>query len=263
MSSAIEASFVVAAIDLELRTDEVLVHAQRHASHLRATLAVVHVAAHADGIDALTLDLQARIQRVTGLAQDQFQAVVLVGDVVASIVAFTSQHSTALLVMGAHQRSTVLERIVGTVISRLADQTSCPVLVVRPPYGLRVMVATDLSSTAEPTIAAGVAEARRRGVPLTVVHCIDAEVAPNADAGACADATAQIAATLAPYAIDAEVCVWSGNPPEVVLRAVFGTAADLVVLAKRSQLMLERIISPSTFDRLLDEAPCSVLLVPR
>ena len=64
-----------------------------------------------------------------------------------------------------------------TAAERVVRRASCSVLVTRPDFGLRVAVATDLSVPSVPAIVAGVQEAKRRDVPITVVHCVDTRAA--------------------------------------------------------------------------------------
>lgn len=142
-----------------------------------------------------------------------------------------------------------------TAAELVVRHASCSVLVTRPAYGLRVVVATDLSPPSLPAIAAGIREARRRNVAITVVHCVE-------DRAAIEEATSAIARILVEHACEAEIAVLQGPPLESILRSLDGVGADLLVLADHGHRgLVATLLGSSTTEALVRAAPCSVLVV--
>ena len=77
------------------------------------------------------------------------------------------------------------------------------------------------------------------------------------------DATAIIAAELADWAPSVRTTIWSGSPASQIIKAATEFGADLIVVASGSTGITETVLMGSTAHRVLNYAPCPVLVVRR
>lgn len=184
---------------------------------------------------------------------------------------------------------TIAERIGAGVIvvgpggtaHRVARATLTPVLVARPsPMGGSVLGATDFSDPSLPALKMAAEEAARRGVRFRAVHCLHFhDTVPVGGAG--------LPGTLVPWPVPsslidrlesasrerlaeavagidraAEVVVLLRPPASGIVETAATVATALVVVGTRGRTGLARLALGSVAERVLDRAPCSVLIVP-
>ncbi|MGC4006472.1 MAG: universal stress protein [Pirellulales bacterium] len=65
-----------------------------------------------------------------------------------------------------------------------------------------------------------------------------------------------------PEAFRREPVIQEGNPAEQILLAIRQLDIDLVVIGKQIKGRLDRLLLGSTSEKVLHNAPCSVLVVP-
>jgi nucleotide-binding universal stress UspA family protein len=165
------------------------------------------------------------------------------------------------------------------VSDEIVDHATCPVLVVRRPSIERVILADDGSAGAR--AAAAVLEwpifARRRVRVVTVSDAVAPDIGapgPGRVATAQDDRRRMIVAELA--AVDAlarssadrlaaaglttEIDIRHGDPAHEIICAATDWNADLIVMGTRGRTGLERLLLGSVARKVLQHAPCSVLI---
>ncbi|MBK9033247.1 MAG: universal stress protein [Myxococcales bacterium] len=261
---------ILVATDLSAAADEAVRAGFAQALAHGARLVVAHVLddGAGDATAAATIaPVRTTIARAIGGGGDDRAAVdalVLTGEPCGAIVAAAAARAAALIVVAAHGGASLRRQVLGGVAGRVVRHAPCAVLVARPPFGLRILVATDLSALSLPALAAAADEARRRGVAVTALHCLDPladGVAPAAAEDELARARARLSAAVQDCGLDAELVVERGDAAEIIARAAAGVAADLVVVATHGRTGLRRILLGSTAEAVVRSAPCSVLVV--
>jgi nucleotide-binding universal stress UspA family protein len=198
-----------------------------------------------------------------------------------------------LVVIGARGLGTVERFLLGSVSQAVVQTSKQPVLVVRPNpehrknQPLRMLYAYDGSASATaalrlaeklaaPTgtevIAVGVIEPLTAGkVPEWILKkardadteamCQAWEREHEADKQKARDELAAFMAKQSAPFNRAEVVIAEGHAAEQILQLVHDRQVDLVVLGTHGPRLIERLFIGSTSDKVLNYAPCSVLLV--
>jgi nucleotide-binding universal stress UspA family protein len=198
------------------------------------------------------------------------------GSAYAEIVKRSEAWRADLLVVGSHGHAG-LARWLGGVAERVVRHASCDVLVVRAPtaaqaYG-RVIAATDLSELSRPALTAGVAEARRRGATLEVVHAVgflDLEMLYLTEIGAASvnrattlpvdPARDQLLTFVKETGVEASSKVLDGAAAAAVVREAEEIAAELIVVGSHGKTGLKRFLIGNIAEKIVRHAPCSVLV---
>ncbi|MEO9185166.1 MAG: universal stress protein [Kofleriaceae bacterium] len=255
---------ILAAVGPGAEGDEAIRHADRHARAQAGRLTIARVIEGDDDPGGVARALVEQVRRVTGRAEPDFDAEVFNGKLADTLVREADARAAVLVV--AH----VSAADPGSIddVRRIARDARASVLVVRPQRGLRVLAATDLAASSAAVLAVAAAEARRRSVPLTALHCIEhrgIEGAPVRLPPELAEvierARLELATATRAVAHDAELSVVVGAPASAIIRAIDGVGADLVVVSTRGASGLERLLFGSVADAVLRAAPCSVYVV--
>lgn len=184
-----------------------------------------------------------------------------------------------LLVVGTRGLGPFTAALLGSVSAEIVDHATCPVLVVRRPSIERVVLAEDGSAGAR-TAAAVLAWPIFARSRVRVVTVSDAEAhlggAPGpgrvetalddrrrmVEAGlAAVDALAKSTAHwLTAAGLATEIDVRQGDPAHEIIRAATDWKADLIVMGTRGRTGLERLLVGSVARKVLQHAPCSVLI---
>jgi nucleotide-binding universal stress UspA family protein len=276
---------VLAAIDLTDAADEVLTQANAIAVSLRTKLIVSHVlhetlqarmlfpqfagmgAARQAAFEQVREAVKARIAAVAKRAISEVDVVVDSGSAHAGILSRAEQVSAGLIVVGP-----------GAVAERVARYAPCAVLVARPSPRGTVLGATDFSDPSLPAIETAVAEARRRGVTLRLMHCLEfsepvllgspsmaigvlpalpGEVVQELDR----DAHDRLRASLERFGVSGECLVTRGTAALSVVEAAKAVPTELVVVGMRGRSNLSRLLLGSVAEAILRTAPCSAIVV--
>jgi nucleotide-binding universal stress UspA family protein len=182
---------VLAAMDLDEGSDELLRQADALARSYKVKLSVCHVlpeifavrplfpqlhlddALNRSGLEASVRDaLLERIRAVTTRKLSQTEIEIEQGTVHAGILRAAERIGAGAVVVGGKVDPKGLH-ILGNAAEHVVRYADCPVLVARPSPAGKVLVATDFSDPALPAVEAGAAEARRRKADLTILHAID------------------------------------------------------------------------------------------
>lgn len=187
--------------------------------------------------------------------------------------------SADLIVVGTRGLGPFTAALLGSVSDEIVDHATWPVLVVRRPSIERVVLADDGSAGAR-TAAAVLAWpvfARSRVCVVTVSEAVAHDIgAPGrgtvetaqddrrqmVEAGlAAVDALARSSADrLTAAGLTTEIDVRQGDPTHEIIRAATDWNADLIVMGTRGRTGLERLLLGSVARKVLQHAPCSVLI---
>jgi nucleotide-binding universal stress UspA family protein len=237
------------------------------------TMAMVEIEARA--ADAVT----ARVVELTGRNADDFKVVIDSGEPDATIIRTAATVNAEITVTGSRGATGLRRLFLGSVARRVARHSHGSVLVARPTANPGcVLAATDLSSPSFPAIVAGAEEARRREARLVVLHNIDLwplpypsiemglgtaglPVAPAIDPGQLREIEQHLRNVLARLHVEGDCVITTGAPQTQIVRAAEEQKAGLVVVATHGRTGLARLALGSIAERVVEAAPCSVLVV--
>jgi nucleotide-binding universal stress UspA family protein len=283
---------ILAAMDLDKGSDELLRQADALARSYHVKLSVCHVLPEIFAVrplfpqlhldDALELsDLEAgvrdallkRIRTVTDRESPQIEIEIEQGTVHAGILRAAENIGAGAVVVGGKVDHKGLH-ILGGAAEHVVRYAHCPVLVARPSPAGKVLAATDFSDRSLPAVEAGAAEARHRKADLTIIHAIDLipvmspfyeefySVPPM-------DLSGEMRSIWQPRL---DECVHQfkakgggllrdGPAAEAILSAAAELPAQLVVVGTHGRTGLSRIALGSVAEAVVRAAPCSVLTV--
>lgn len=225
-------------------------------------------------------ELARRIEALLGPQSRPVSIIVARGEPEAEIVRQAQAWNADLIVLKGHGTTGLSRVFLGRTAERVVRFATVPVLVVRNVQGNGiVLTASDLSDPSLPAVAAGAAEARRRGARLVLLHAID--VWPDVYAAAAGGLLGAIG-TLPPPAlvqekrralletleqailregISGEARVVEGDPAKTIALTAEEIGADLVVVGTHGRTGLSRLALGSVAERVVHTAICSVLAV--
>jgi nucleotide-binding universal stress UspA family protein len=187
-----------------------------------------------------------------------------------------------LLVVGSHGRTGLEAFILGSVARNVAKHARCPVLIARAPReGLRrVVLAVDDSEHASHAAGFLARLPLPAAAEITVVHVLrpydpfpgmfptdlpefqqDVEEVRRHHRAAAEALVEARREQVAASGHTVTAALREGNPAAEVLAAAAELPADLVVAGARGASLIEGLLVGSVADRLLKQAPCSVLIV--
>ena len=182
---------ILAAMDLDKGSDELLRQADALARSCNVKLSVCHVLPEIFAVrplypqlhldDALKLsELEAsvreallkRILTVTHREPPQIAIEIEQGTVHAGILRAAENIGAGAVVVGGKVDHKGMH-ILGSAAEHVVRYAKCPVLVARHSPTGKVLAATDFSDPSLPAVEAGAAEAHHRRADLTIIHAID------------------------------------------------------------------------------------------
>ena len=169
----------------------------------------------------------------------------------------------------------------GTTAVDVVRHASTAVLVARQSTPGPVVGATDFSDPSLPALQLAAAEARRRGVPLHLLHAFDMDVFAEHRAPATAlpylqdkswialegldelraAAKRRLEEALRDTGLEGDVAVLPGSADEVIVQYAETVGAALVVLGTHGRSGFARLTLGSTAAAVVERAPSSVLVV--
>ena len=283
---------ILAAMDLDKGSDELLRQADALARSYNVKLSVCHVLPEIFAVrplfpqlhldDALKLsELEAavrdallkRIRTVTAREPPQIEIEIEQGTVHAGILRAAENIGAGAVVVGGKVDHRGLH-ILGSAAEHVVRYANCPVLVARPSPAGKVLAATDFSDPALPAVEAGAAEARHRKADLTIIHAIDLLPVMSPFYGEFygvppMDLSDQMRKI---WQQRLDECVHhfkakgggllrDGPAAPAILSAASELPAQLLVVGTHGRTGLSRIALGSVAEAVVRAAPCSVLIV--
>ena len=285
---------ILAAMDLDKGSEEVLRQADALARSYKVKLSVCHVLPEIFAVrplypqlhldDALKLsELEAtvrdalleRIRTVTAREPSQIGIEIEQGTVHSGILRAAENIGAGAVVVGGKVDHSGLH-ILGSAADHIVRYAKCPVLVARPSPAGKILAATDFSDPALPALEAGAAEARHRKTDLTIIHALNLfQMAspPHADLytysmfpmdlGDQMRKIGQQQLDECVHRFKAKggglLCDRSAAP--AILSAAAELPAQLLVVGTHGRTGLRRVALGSVAQSVVRTAPCSVLIV--
>jgi nucleotide-binding universal stress UspA family protein len=181
-----------------------------------------------------------------------------------------------LIALGTHGRRGLKRWLLGSVADQVVRAAHCRVLVARPSPPGAVLATTDLSEPGLPAIRAAAEEAARRQVRLVVMHAMDlpregdaamgllgalpALDPPEVRAQKRALAAELIATALQDAKAQGDIVIANDDAVDETLQLAQSLPAALVVVGTHGRSGLARVVLGSRASRVLEKAPCSVLV---
>ncbi|MGV3720986.1 MAG: universal stress protein [Actinomycetota bacterium] len=198
------------------------------------------------------------------------------------IIHAAEEFDADLLVLAAHELSRLEEFWLGSITRNVARHAACPVLIAREPvhHCERVVLAVDESEHSSQAADFVARLPLPENTVVTVLHVArpyqpfpglvpsdpvgfqrEVETVRRKRHQAGAALVEQVARRLETAGKRVTTSVQTGDPATEVLRQVTDQNADLVVMGARGVSLLRGLVIGSVADRLLENAPCSVILV--
>jgi len=277
--------------DFSRPSDAALVYARRLAAHTGATIHLLHV------VDNLFLravlgdphDYEAAALRQL---QDRTPARAEVASILAversdapadEITSYARTHAIELIVMGTHGRGRMAHLLLGSVAERVARTAPCPVLTMRDApdvddlKGVRILVPTDFSSSADAALGCARRLAARLSGSIRLLHVVEH---PGFDASYGSELSVpEVTALREQQMAHARTDLSSRNllidhsrvpitsdvllgPGSTMIADYAGdNAFDLIVMGTRGRGGFARLLIGSVAESIIRTAPCPVLTV--
>jgi nucleotide-binding universal stress UspA family protein len=271
---------VVVATDFSFTADRALDHARELARRAGADLRLVHALLPGEK-GTSTAELEARLRHL--LAEVELAScLVREGRPAETILAEAATSRADLIVIGADGLDHGRRPHLGSTVRRVIEHATCPVLVVhaadhvRGRRPQRILVATDFSEGARGALRRA---ARLLGISshdtVVLAHAynlsptVDLAVAPftrpEIDGLVRQEAARQLDQDVAAFrqaGMQPRAELLDGFPVEAVVARAQSLDADLVVTGTLGRSGLAHLLLGSTAERVVERAPCPVLVVP-
>jgi len=285
---------ILCAIDLSDYSTHVISWGRALAEKSRASLVIFHaVPPPGERLDSVACfsrnqDLSRRADRTITLLMEKagipWTSCVVCGEPAAALARAVKENNADLVIAASHGFSGFTRAFVGSVVERMARSSELPFLVLRckqspEPSGKRPVVrkiaaACDVPSCFPAKQAAYFAELL--DADLDVVHCVFSPV--NAEAKEHPDSYCAMQAKFAQHTKEQvlaalfrerqkqpgkiAVTVLEGDPNDMLPRFARAGNCDLMVTGVRPRTFLGRLLTGSTTETLIRQAPCHVLTIP-
>jgi len=283
---------ILAAMDLDNRSDDLLCQADAIARSYNVQLSVCHVLPEIfamrplfpqlhldDALKSSELEravrnaLLDRIRTLTTRESAQPGIEIEQGTVHAGILRAAERIGAGVVVVGGNVDHGGMQ-ILSNTAEHIVRYAHCPVLVARPSPAGNVLAATDFSDPALPAVEAGAAEARRLETDLTILHAIDLLPVMSPYYGEFfgmppMDLSDQMRNL---WQSKLEECAHhfkakgggllrDGSAASAILSAASELPAQLIVVGTHGRTGLNRVALGSVAEAVVRAAPCSVLIV--
>jgi nucleotide-binding universal stress UspA family protein len=234
-------------------------------------------------------EAQGRLRRIQALVgPGHSHATIRCGSAAVEILRFAKESGADLIVVGTHGVGASREACGEVVAARVRVQARCPVIVVSPsqsdatsaspssPAPIHgILVASDLTESAEAAIAYGCSLGQRLGCPVHVVHVTrHPRSRPRRTAGQTSEAneqavraaTVRLEATLAACTrrtgnTPVQGLIRVGDPATKILACARALGDDLVIVGGRRGRSLRRAVLGSVARQVVADAACATMTV--
>ncbi len=224
--------------------------------------------------------LQNQLARVAPDFASTPEVFVELGSPYAQLLRRAEQWQAQLIAIGTHGHTGLKHLLLGGVADQVVRAAHCHVLVARSsPANGPIVAATDLSDPALPAIELGAAEAKRLGRKLVVLHAMesprDGDAAmgllgalpaldsPETRVARRALASQIIETALSRLDVLGEVVIAEEDALTETLKLAESLAASMIVVGSHGRSGLSRVVLGSMSARIVERAPCSVLVARR
>lgn len=192
---------------------------------------------------------------------------VVEGDEVESILDFSKESMSDLIVMPSHRKTNVEIKAVGSVSLRVSSKANTSVLVVKQKPLMhidRILVNYDFLPSSIRALEKAIAIARKFGSKLLVLHVDHEEHQTHLKSiyNTVLEKKKNLLEDIKNQHkdIDVETLLLKGNPKEEVLKVINRGAYDLVVMGRRNPIDKSRVFLGSLALEVIKNSPVSVLI---
>jgi nucleotide-binding universal stress UspA family protein len=177
-----------------------------------------------------------------------------------------------LLVLGGKHHAALVRWFGGSTVHHAVRTIDVPILVAAPTDAMfpRILVATDLSDAARPTLEAALRFAGSFGSHVKVLHIVEPlpsvpdigiELDEREHLRLAEEGTQALLSDIDPeHAV--QVDVRAGAPARAIAEEAATWEANLVVVGSHGKGWVDRVLLGSTTERLLNRLPSPVLVIP-
>jgi nucleotide-binding universal stress UspA family protein len=228
-------------------------------------------------VEAISEAVAKRVREVTGRKDSEVQIFADHGTPYAEILNRAEAWGADLIVVGSHGMTSDASVLIGGVTDKVIRYAHSPVLVARPPKVRgRIVAGTDFSDPALPAVEAAVAEARRTGGHLSIVHSLELfwtltsagamgggypVISEEVYAEMQQAAQERMEGILRKFGTRGDILVKRGPAGPVLVSVATDINAELVVVGTIGRTGLRRLLLGSVAEAVASHAPCSVLIV--
>ena len=203
------------------------------------------VRSHRDALVAAELEIRSAHSDI------HVEPVLVRGRAASVIVEQAREMAADVIVLGHRGQGRWDSMLLGSVAAEVVDRAPCPVLVARDERLGAVILADDGSRHARIAESLVAGSPLFGGLPITVVTVVDGTF----------PYTSAAAERLRAAGFDATTEVRAGDPVDQIIASARQRGAGLIVVGTRGQTRLRRLILGSVAQKVLLNAPCSVLVV--
>jgi nucleotide-binding universal stress UspA family protein len=278
---------ILCLLDTTGRPDTALPFSTALADAFRAKLYLCYCMASPDPsseIESARSSAQREIPNVRGGNGPQFEIISVKGDLVQGIAREVARHRIDLIVMQLGRRSSPAP-LLGAMAEAVCRTTPCPLLVTRPRRPgngspartsakiREILAAYDFSTDSELALSYAVALSRRYHAKLHLMHVLPppekgtaqgADRFPSFSDSSFQQTSARLKHVISSETgggIDSELVLSQGEPYLEILTYAEQHHADLICMGTFGTDFTSRSLFGSNTDRVLRQAPCSVLVV--
>jgi nucleotide-binding universal stress UspA family protein/uncharacterized membrane protein YfcA len=179
------------------------------------------------------------------------------------IVDLAEQIKADLIVMGRRGHRGLARLMLGRATARVIGAAPCNILVVPRAAHIEaqhIILATDASRSAQAAAVTATRLAQLCHAPVTVVSVTTPSHGPERIAEA-ELAVKQTVEHMQTKGVEVDGTVLHGQPDAQIVNIAREKNADLIITGSHGRSELERVLLGSTTERILNETPCSVLVV--